>query len=417
MKEVLSARERISKGIIELMDAMPFYADLIMRSPIKELPKMKGVPQSMAVSVDGSLWYADEFVGTLSDDELRFVLLHEAKHKAFLDLVRVGRRDVRLWNIAADLMRDWQVLREDAQYVKAVVPKGRIVADYKGDITLPVIGEFCIKERTVEQIYDELENRIKKHGGKSGSGEGATQRLEKEGCGTKIDDHRYTTEDGRKWQDLSEEERERMEEEQEDGVVQAAMKAKQRGKLPKEMELLIEMTVKGKVDWRQYLWRHIVKELPFDMSLSRPSRRFISQGIYVPGIIKESLDVVFAFDVSGSIDEDEREEFLAECISIRTLLPNVRMTLVAHDSKVTDVIEIVPEMRADELVLHGGGGTSHVPVFKWIEENRPDARVVVACTDGDTRFPQQEDVRAEVIWVSTKKEEEAYPFGQVVMLK
>jgi len=70
-----------------------------------------------------------------------------------------------------------------------------------------------------------------------------------------------------------------------------------------------------------------------------------------------------------------------------------------------------------DLILHGGGGTSHVPVFKWIDENRPDARVVVACTDGETRFPKEEDVRAEVIWVSTEKEEADYPFGRVVMLK
>jgi predicted metal-dependent peptidase len=409
---VLNTRERISKVIIELMDALPFYADLIMRSPIKELPKEKGVPQSMAVSVDGTLWYAEKFVGTLSDEELKFVLLHETKHKAFLDLVRIGKRDAKVWNIAADMVRDWQVAYEDARIVPAKAPQGRIVASVYGKIEFPApLGSFDVLDgnalKPVERVYEEVLARLMQSGYKPKGDE----------TGTQIDEHRYELEDGRKWSDLSEEEREATEENLRDEVVQAAMKAKQRGKLPREIEMLIEKTVRGKVDWRQYLWRHIVQALPFDASLSRPNRRFISQGLYIPGIIKDSLEVVITFDVSGSIDDEEKAEFLAECVQILELLPNVRMTLVAHDSRVTDVIDLTAQSDISSLVLHGGGGTNHVPVFEWIRENRPDARVVVACTDGDTRFPDEDAVRAEVIWVSTKEQEEHYPFGRVVMLE
>jgi predicted metal-dependent peptidase len=64
------------------------------------------------------------------------------------------------------------------------------------------------------------------------------------------------------------------------------------------------------------------------------------------------------------------------------------------------------------LGAQGGGGTSFVPVFKWIEENDIEPEALVYLTDMYGDFPSKAP-SYPVLWGSISKGVPA-PFGEVV---
>ena len=50
-----------------------------------------------------------------------------------------------------------------------------------------------------------------------------------------------------------------------------------------------------------------------------------------------------------------------------------------------------------KLILRGGGGTSHIPVYEYIKENLPNTQFLINFTDGYTEYPDSEEVKT--LWV------------------
>lgn len=114
--------------------------------------------------------------------------------------------------------------------------------------------------------------------------------------------------------------------------------------------------------------------------------------------------VVFAMDTSGSMSDREIGQGLGEADSILTDCNPEQVILIGCDAAVESVVELGPgdtlRNNAPACTLGGGGGTSFIPPFKWLEENniRPD--VLVYFTDMGGRFPDY-DPGFPVIWCST----------------
>jgi predicted metal-dependent peptidase len=427
----MKARERISKTIISVMDRLPFYSELMMRSKILEFPEAaKASPNfcpSMAVAIDGNIYYDEEFVNQLDEQELTFVILHESLHKAYLHLHRIGNRDPLVWNIAADIFVDREVVQElmQRQGLNAKIPGKRIIADYEGTIHMPALGVTLteVHTKTVEQIYEELLNnpemqkRMVKMKAKAGAdGEGNSGAL-----GDKIDSHQYTGEGGKKYSEMTEAEKEELAESAKDDVIEAATKCKKRGTLPKHLERMLNKLLDTKIDWRQYVWRHVVNELPYDYSLSRPSRRYLTQGMYLPGVTKENLDVVALIDLSGSISDEEMSQFVSLMTKLANQFKNVDITIVAHDTEVQAVTEIkqATHEKIKNAKYEGGGGTDHRPAFKWVQDNKRNAPLIIVFTDGYTCWPRKEEVKSPTIVVITRGgiEPDQVPFGTAVKIE
>ena len=97
--------ERLSKAKSALLFREPFFANLLMRMEMTEVPDeaffAMGVPPTMCT--DGkNIWYSKSFVGSLNDKQLLGVLKHEVYHMVFVHPARRGSRDPRRWNMAAD---------------------------------------------------------------------------------------------------------------------------------------------------------------------------------------------------------------------------------------------------------------------------------------------------------------------------
>ena len=76
------------------------------------------------------------------------------------------------------------------------------------------------------------------------------------------------------------------------------------------------------------------------------------------------------------------------------------MTVIYCDYAVNHVDVFTPEDFPVRLSPHGGGGTSFIPVFDYIDEHGLDPEVVVYLTDG---YGDQHDFTSkhETVWLTT----------------
>jgi predicted metal-dependent peptidase len=198
-------------------------------------------------------------------------------------------------------------------------------------------------------------------------------------------------------------------------VAQAQQVARQRGELPAGLARLVEEVLQPKVDWRQMLREFLSSHARNDYSWSPPNRRLLHQGLYLPGLRSEELgEVVLAVDTSGSIGPGELARFAAEVQAILEIF-DCSLTVLYHDAEV----QKTQCWRSGDGPIHlepaGGGGTSHVCVFDWIEREGVQATAVVCLTDLYTEFPLYVP-NVPVLWAVVGDNVTAPPFGLRIAL-
>ena len=162
------------------------------------------------------------------------------------------------------------------------------------------------------------------------------------------------------------------------------------------------------MNWREALRRFLASHARNDYSWSPPNRRYVHQGLYLPGLRSEELgDVVLAVDTSGSVGRrKELECFGAEAQAILEAF-DCTLTVLYHDSQVQRWTS------SDGLLVlepAGGGGTSHVCVFDWIDGHGVQPSCVVCMTDLDTEFPDHLPA-VPVLWAVVGGNRSQPPFG------
>jgi predicted metal-dependent peptidase len=124
--------------------------------------------------------------------------------------------------------------------------------------------------------------------------------------------------------------------------------------------------------------------------------------------------MVVAVDTSGSISGKILDTFAGELQGMLEAY-DVSLTLLYHDSSVCHVQ--VWKSSDGPLLLEprGGGGTSHVPVFAWVEQSGMDPAALICLTDMYSQFPERAPTYP-VLWASISEGIPA-PFGQLVEIK
>jgi predicted metal-dependent peptidase len=207
-------------------------------------------------------------------------------------------------------------------------------------------------------------------------------------------------------------------------LIDACTFARQRGNLPAGMERIVGKLLETYIDWRGLLYRYITSQIPVDYTWARPSKKSYSLGYYLPAVERELIEIKCAVDTSGSIGQDELAEFISEISGIVKSFKNVDLTVIDCDAEVNGVHEL-KRASVGEIIekvgkkLKGGGGTSHVPVFDWINKNAPNTKFVICFTDGCTLFPPKSEVKQPVLWVlggSWRTDKDKIPYGEVIEL-
>jgi predicted metal-dependent peptidase len=200
-------------------------------------------------------------------------------------------------------------------------------------------------------------------------------------------------------------------------VIAAANAAKVQGKLPAGLERLLSEVLEPKVDWREHIQSLFARKVGSgSYDFRQLDRRLVVRDIIAPGRSGYGADtVVVGADTSGSIGQKELDMFFAEVSGILEDVKPRRVFLIWCDAAVNRVDEL--DDPSDLNVIRakgapGGGGTSFIPVFEWMEENGVEPDALVYLTDGMGSFPA-EAPSFPVIWGNIYPDS-TYPFGDVV---
>jgi predicted metal-dependent peptidase len=101
-------------------------------------------------------------------------------------------------------------------------------------------------------------------------------------------------------------------------------------------------------------------------------------------------------------------------MGIVTAYENVNLTVLTCDAAVHTVNEVTSATDLKTIKMQGGGGTDFRPVFKWLEENKSQLKLLIFFTDGYGDFPKYATIKT--LWVISKEgiKVEDVPFGEAV---
>jgi predicted metal-dependent peptidase len=354
LNQALTAEQRLQKAVMSIM-ANDKYVGLSSVLMIGDRTVDDTVPTACTNGRDET--YGRAFVDGLNDAELRFLILHECYHKMYQHLTtwkHLYDKHPQVANVACDYVINIQLVDGDEGMGFIKMPKvGLLDAQYRDMDTAQVF----------HQIYDSLPE------GDDGSG-----------VGDGMDEHDW---DGA--EQLSEEEKGDLEREVEEAIRQGVLVA---GKLGSGGARDLEELLKPQIDWRDVLREFISTTCAGkDFSTwSRPNRRFVSTGVYMPSGISEKVgELVIAIDTSASIGQCELTTFLSEIKSVCDNVRPERIRLLYWDTRVC-ADETYDHAETDTLVQStkpaGGGGTDVSCVSEYMAEHKIDPQAVIVFTDG-----------------------------------
>lgn len=165
-------------------------------------------------------------------------------------------------------------------------------------------------------------------------------------------------------------------------------KARRSGGLPPELQKAMNKYNAKKVDWKGDLTRFL-KGQSAKREYFLPNKRFLSSGTVLWGTkrVKEGFDVLtLIVDTSGSISQKELEVFINEAYAIIEEFSPRKTYVLFFDTKVYEPITVVEKGENIKVnKAYGGGGTSFLEPFQWIEKNllgKVNIGPVIFFTDG-----------------------------------
>jgi predicted metal-dependent peptidase len=400
----------------------PFLGALALRLPLIEADPT----WCRTTATDAkSLYYNRDYIESLTFEQTKFVLAHEALHCALAHFARREHRHKRRWDIACDLAINPPLVADGLQPAPgAIVMDG--FADMAAEEIYPYIQENSEQEPHDQHIYDDEQKPDSLQRGAPPPQDkerdrGAKPRDEQSQRATPDEHEPPRTGTGTDPQQqgapqpppLSATEREALSQQWQQRLAGAAQQAMQAGKFGGSVARLVEHLLQPQLPWRMLLARYLTSMARNDYNFLRPSRR--EGDAILPGLRSSHVELVVVLDTSGSIDSDEMQEFLSEANAIKGQV-GARITLHACDETLAPdgpwVFEPWEELRLPES-LQGGGGTRFTPVFDWVArlDRQPD--LLVYFTDAKGEFPGQEP-SYPVLWLVKGKG--AVPWGQRIQL-
>jgi predicted metal-dependent peptidase len=310
--------------------------------------------------------YGREFIKSLDDRELAFVVLHETLHKAYRHLFtwkKLHDENHQIANMACDYVINLQLLDMDKERAVIAMPT-------RAGKTIGLVDER-FRGLNTKQVFDILKEEEPEGGYGSGGDEG-------------FDEHDW---EGAK--ELGEEEKKAIEKEIDQALRQGMINhnklvGKGSGGLNRELGDLLE----PKVDWRELL-REFVKATCSAKDASswrRVNRRYLGTGTYMPSLIGERVGhLVIGIDTSGSIGGQELNDFLTEVKGIASEVHPEKVDLMYWDTSVAGHEEYGYH-EVDNIVSstkpRGGGGTDPTCMITYMKEKNIKPEAIIMLTDG-----------------------------------
>ena len=387
-------QRKISRAKARLLVEQPYFGTIASRL---ELSRNDNIGSFLS---DGTRFeFNDDYLDSLTLDELGFALANGAMHAALSHDDRRNGRMGWLWQLATDYA------------INAMLVENGLTAPEMINYDHRFEGMYA------EEIYAHLKDEIKNEE-YDGNEENETgfneqnkrhrQQLQNAEGDRDSDSHRPQMETER------EERYDAAGEEQFGQLAREALaKMQKMGELPGGIERFFVPQPEPKIDWRHELRGCIESYYKNDYRIMPPSKKLLYAGTYLPSLDSDYLRAVIAIDSSGSVDEMLLGQFISEAESLLLAFPNHRVDLLVCDAKVQSHRTFYGgEPLAYEL--KGGGGTDFRPVFEYIEMQLPDTQLLLYFTDLQGRFPDNEPL-CETVWIVPEAAE--VPFGRMILMQ
>lgn len=394
----LTAAQRLEKSVRDLLSKdyfVPLSGVLLcVQHAVDTTNKIK-------TAATNGVWckYGEAFVDSLTDAELRFLVLHETYHCMYNHITTWGwmyKEGGALANKACDHVINLQIL-EIEQYDREL--KGFLVMPKGGCADRQFLG---MDSPTVYKKLKEQQEQEDEQDGGEGQGEGEGEDGEGQGgqAGDEADDgfdeHDWDAADKLSAEDKAENARQ-----MDEAVRQGALLASKSGK---GGDRVLGDMLAAKVRWQDALREYLQATCAGNefSTWRKPNRRFVASGIYMPSGVSEIMgELVVAVDMSGSIGDREVAQFLGEITAIcETVRPEkLRLlywdTAVCQDEKYEreELINLATSTRPA-----GGGGTSPSCITDYMRSECIKPQVCVVLTDGYVGSDWGGDWPCPVLW-------------------
>lgn len=200
-----------------------------------------------------------------------------------------------------------------------------------------------------------------------------------------------------------------------ENLIKASHSSRMRGNTPDSIEKLINELTEPKIHWSSVLQDYI-ENFAYDYDFMEADRRMMANPqfsrLVLPTLNGEKIKLAFAYDTSGSMKEKELADAMTESFQIIKSFPNSEMYVLSCDAEVHGIEKIENSSQLENYKLKGGGGTSFVPVFDYLEEENIDINILLYFTDGEGEYPIQEQHNFKTIWLMVSDVEP--PFGRKI---
>ncbi len=365
------------------------------------------------------LKYNPAYLGTLTPAEQKFVLAHEVLHPALLHPYRRYGRDLEEWNKACDYVINGELV------ASGFTPPAGVLMDPQFD-GMSAEQVYSARRAQSHQPQDDKPQQPDQDGkdesGEGDSAGGDSQEDGKTGEGTSDGKGQGPGElmagcptghfvDG---PETAESVDDKTAADWEVIAAEAALVASRAGELPGGVARALAQTREPNVDWVAETREFISYSVKSGKSWTRPNRRLVSKGLYLPGPLKRNVGpLVVALDSSAST-WPLLEVFGAEVSGLLRDARPEKLIVIYCDTRVNAVEEFTPEDGEVKLTIKGGGGTRFQPVFDYIEAEGIDPLAVLYLTDLDGPAPQEPPY--PVLWVAPIHSPYPAPFGRLVRM-
>mgnify|MGYP006110719909 CR=1 FL=1 len=375
----MNFKDTITKSILQIRRECSFFGALML------FAKITSSKEITTAATDGkTIFINKDFLNSLNSSEQNALLLHEVLHMALLHCIRIGTRDPKIWNIAAD-----------------IVVNGLIQLNTPFQLPKDAILDEDFVNESVEEIYEALLKNKKTI--KLVMADIITLKSEDEDDNKTINAEEIES----YWKDAIQ---------IVENTVSDSAAGSGQGNMPLGLSHEIKNILEPEIDWRHALWKYVGKT---NSDFDDLDRRFIYRGLYLEALLTEGLEIFVCIDTSGSVSNKLLSQFAGELKGILSAYPHVKCILYYADTSLDGPYEIDS---IDKLPpAKGRGGTSFIPFFNTLSESHEDFsevnRAAVYFTDGYGSFPEKEPDNP-TMWLvpSDGLSSKEFPFGEVIRI-
>ena len=375
----MTAKQRLERAMYQLSTHKhyQFFGAILMSGDIHVDTRVS------TGATDGlNCYYNPEFILSLTEPELRFLLIHEAYHKMFKHVfvwANLRKRDPMLTNMACDYVINLQIVDMDKPHGFLAIPTWK--EGLRAGEVMGLIDERFRGMDTVQVIHflvDENEQGKQDNGTGSGDESGedgdSTESSSNQGAGGKptseeyakaildrlkeqLDEHKFD-------ETLSEASKEELQDlnEQIDDIVRSASQLFG-GEMGDAMTRGIREALATETPWEDVL-KDFVTTHNKDAQMAhwkRHNKKLLGAGIHMPSYYGEtSGDIRMDCDMSGSISTVAQQRAIGALLEVADITKPTGLHISYWDTKIRGTEAYTPDEYdtiADMTKPIGGGGT------------------------------------------------------------